>query len=47
MKKVFLLFFVSLCFGVVSFVLWTGTAHAAKGGAPACQASLNPCNASL
>ena len=43
----FLLFYVSLCCGVISFVLWTSTAHAAKGGAPACQALLNTCNASL
>ncbi|MGH7800205.1 MAG: DUF1566 domain-containing protein [Thermodesulfobacteriota bacterium] len=47
MKKVFLLFFVSLCFGVITVVLWTGTARAATGGLPACQASLNTCNADL
>ncbi|MGH7800296.1 MAG: hypothetical protein ACREOW_06645 [Thermodesulfobacteriota bacterium] len=43
MKKVFLMYFVSLCFGVVSVVLWTGKASAQPflGGLPACQASLN------
>ena len=49
MKKVFLLFLVSLCFWTISFVLWTGKASAQPflGGLPACQASLNTCNANL
>ncbi len=29
MKKLFLLFFVSLCFGVIAVLLWTGPAYAA------------------
>lgn len=45
MKKLGLLFFVSLCFWIISFVLWTGTTHAAKGGLPACQAKLAACQA--
>jgi hypothetical protein len=50
MKKVFLLLFVSLCFGIFAVVLWTGPAHAdpqfpvpPKGGLPACQADLDMC----
>lgn len=54
MKKVFLMFLVSLCFGVISVVVWTGPAYAPPppinppiGGLLACQAALNTCNADL
>ncbi len=41
MKKVFLMFFVSLCFGVITVVLWTGTAHAKKTAMPpSCNAAV-------
>ena len=47
MKKVFLMFIVSLCFGLIAVLLWTGPAYAAKGGIAGCQAALNTCNADL
>lgn len=53
MKKVFLMFLVSLRFGVITVVLWTGSASAQLstvppvGGLPECQAALNTCNADL
>ena len=49
MKKIFLMFLVSLCFGTISFVLWIGKASALPfpGGVPACQASLDTCNTNL
>ncbi len=54
MKKVFLLFLASLCFGVISVVLWTGPAYAPPPGcAPVaqnlamCNANLNTCNTDL
>jgi hypothetical protein len=49
MKKVFLMFLVSLCCGIIVFVLWTGKASAQPfpGGLPKCEASLNSCNADL
>ncbi len=52
MKKLFLMFFVSLCFGVIAVVLWTGPANAQPfnppiGGLVACRAALDTCNADL
>jgi len=55
MEKVFNLFFVSLCFGIIGLVLWAGTAYAqppgggppGRGGVPACQADLNTCTGDL
>src|SRR3990170_1117965 len=32
MKKVFLLFIVSFCFGIIGLVLWTGSAYAPPPG---------------
>ncbi len=41
MKKVSLMFFVSLCFGVIAVLLWTGTAHAKKTAKPpSCNAAV-------
>ncbi len=54
LAKVFLIFLVSLCFGLIGVVSWTNPAHALKGGLPvcednlkACTANLNTCNAAL
>ncbi len=49
MKKVFLMFLLSLYFGTISFVLWTGKAGAQPfpGGLVTCVQNLNTCNADL
>jgi len=52
MKKVFLMFLISLCFGVIAVGLWTGSSYAQPinppiGGLLACRADLNTCNADL
>src|SRR3990170_6071340 len=50
MKKVFLLFIVSLCFGMIGVVSWTSPAHAIGFPGPpqpTCQEQLNACNAEL
>ena len=55
MKKVFLLLFVTFCFGFIGLVLWTGSASAQPpgggppggGGFPACQSALNTCTGEL
>ncbi len=44
LAKVFLIFLVSLCVGLIDMVLWTNPAHASNaGGLPACQAKLATC----
>ncbi|MGH7799939.1 MAG: DUF1566 domain-containing protein [Thermodesulfobacteriota bacterium] len=41
MKKLFLLFIVSLCFGIIAVLLWAGTAHAKKTAKPpSCNAAV-------
>ena len=41
MRKLFLVFLVSLCFGIIAVVLWAGTAHAKKTAKPpSCNAAV-------
>ena len=50
MKRSFLLFLVSLCFGMIGVVSWTSPAHAIlfpRLQLLACRANLNTCNANL
>ena len=54
MKKVFLLFIVSLCFGIIGLVLWPGSAYAPPPGCSpvaqnlaACQGDLDVCEDDL
>ena len=52
MGRVVLMFLVSLCFGIIGLVLWTGPVYAPPfnppiGGLLECQANLNTCNANL
>ena len=47
MKKVFLVFLVSLCFGIITVVLWTGPAYAPPPGCSPVAQNLSMCNANL
>lgn len=47
MKKVFLVFFVSLCFGIITFVLWTGSAYAPPPGCDPVALNLAMCQGNL
>jgi hypothetical protein len=47
MKKLFLLFFVSLCFGIIAVVLWPGPAYAQPPGCAPVAANLAMCHADL
>jgi len=54
MKKLFLMFFVSLCYGIIAFLLWTGPAYAPPPGCSpiaqnlaACQGDLDACEGDL
>src|SRR3990172_2872388 len=52
MGRVVLMFLVSLCFGIIGLVMWTGPVYAPPfnppiGGFLECKANLNTCNANL
>jgi len=47
MKKVFLMFFVSLWFGIITFVMWTGSAYAPPPGCDPVALNLAMCQGDL